>query len=159
MRDKRFIAEHRGGPLKKEEHRQLISWACKCAEHVLPLLTQNPDRRLSDALHIAKEWEKGNVPAGEAMKASVSAHAAAREYSDPVSIAVARAVGHAAATAHMADHSIGPAIYGLKAVKYAGRSVEDERKWQYENLYPDIRELVISAINRKKGLRDQKLRK
>jgi len=37
MRDKRFIAEHRGGPLKKEQHYQLIKWACDCAEHVLCL--------------------------------------------------------------------------------------------------------------------------
>jgi len=36
MRDKRFIAEHRDGPLKKEQHRLLIKWACDCAENVLP---------------------------------------------------------------------------------------------------------------------------
>lgn len=34
----RDIAEHRGGLLKKEQHRQLVLWACECAENVLPLL-------------------------------------------------------------------------------------------------------------------------
>lgn len=35
MRDKRFIRDHRGGPLKKEQHHQLIKWACDCSENVL----------------------------------------------------------------------------------------------------------------------------
>jgi hypothetical protein len=43
MRDQRFIAEHRDGPLKKEQHGQLMSWACAGAEHVLPLFGKNPD--------------------------------------------------------------------------------------------------------------------
>jgi hypothetical protein len=34
MRNKRFIVQHRGGTLKKEQHRQLIKWACDCSEHV-----------------------------------------------------------------------------------------------------------------------------
>lgn len=42
MRDKRFIAVHRGGPLSKEQHYQLISWAHTCTEHVLPLFGDIP---------------------------------------------------------------------------------------------------------------------
>lgn len=146
MRDKRFVAEHRGGPLDKSRHRLLMNWACTCARHVLPLLGNNPDSRLTEALLTAAEWEKGRASTGDAMKASVRSHLVARESSDPLTIAVARAVGHAAATAHMADHSLGPALYGLKAVKSAGRPVEEERKWQNDQLHPDIRELVLSAI-------------
>jgi hypothetical protein len=37
MRDERFIAVHRGGPLKKEEHRQLIKWACDCVGHAVAI--------------------------------------------------------------------------------------------------------------------------
>ena len=145
MRDKRFIAEHRGGPLKREQHRQLIKWACKCAEHVLHLFGNKIDQRLTYAIAVAKEWEKGNVPTGDAMKASVGAHAVARESSDPVSKAVARAVGHAVATAHMADHSLGHALYALKAVKNAGKSVEAERKWQNKKIPLEINDLVLTA--------------
>jgi hypothetical protein len=145
MRDQRFIAEHRGGPLKKEQHCQLISWAWACAEHVLPLWGEKPDERLENALLVAKAWAQGNAPTGTAMKASVAAHAVARESSNPASIAIARSVGQAVATAHMADHSLGAAWYALKAVKSAGTSTDAEREWQDEQLPPEIRELVLSA--------------
>ena len=52
--------------------------------------------------------------------------------SNPISIAVARSIGQAVATAHMADHSLGAAIYALKAVKFADKSIDAERKWQNE---------------------------
>jgi hypothetical protein len=145
MRDKRFVAEHRGGPLKKEQHKQLIGWACTCTEHLFSILPCEPDKRLVDALSVAYRWECGNAAVGEARKAALKCIEAARESDDPVIIAVSRAAGHAVATAHMADHSLGPALYGLKAVKLAGRSVEDERNWQNNQLPAEIRELVISA--------------
>jgi hypothetical protein len=150
MRDQRFVAEHRGGPLNKRQHIQLMLWACRCAEHVLPLLGGNVDARLTEALRVARAWADGKATVGDARRASVAAHAAARESADPVAVAVARAVGHAVATAHMADHSLGPARYALKAVKAAGGSVEEERRWQDERLPPEIRELVLSARERKK---------
>jgi hypothetical protein len=152
MRDKRFIAEHRGGLLKKESHRQLINWACKCSEHVLLLCNEAVDERLINALVIAKKWAGGNAKAGDAMKASVASHAAARESANPVSIAVARSVGHAVATAHMADHSLGAAIYALKAVKLADKSIDEERKWQNEQLMSDIMEVVLTTRTEKENL-------
>lgn len=145
MRDKRFVAEHRGGPLKKEQHIQLMKWACQCAEHVLPLFGKKIDEQLIHALKIAEEWTKGKATVGDARKASVGAIAVANKSTNPVAIAVARAVGHAVATAHMADHSLGPALYALKAVKMAGGSVDEERKWQNEQLPEEIRELVLSS--------------
>ena len=145
MRDKRFIAEHRGGLLKKDHHRLLMRWACVCIEHVLPLFGGTLDVRLKNALLIAREWVNGNTTVGEAMKASAGAHAVARELTNPTSIAVARAVGQAVATAHMADHSLGAAIYALKAIKSAGKSIETERKWQNEQLPLEIKEIVLTA--------------
>lgn len=134
MRDKLLIAEHRGGLLSKEDHQKLVKWGRKCSEHVLTLIDGTIDQRILNAIDIARKWEDGNVKTGEAMKASVSAHKCAREASNSVVIAVARSVGHAVATAHMADHSIGAALYALKAVKAAGNSIEEERKWQKEEL-------------------------
>jgi hypothetical protein len=145
MRDKRFVAEHRGGPLKKEQHYQLMQWACACAEHILPLFGETIDARLHHALAVGEAWRQGNASVGEAQKASLGAHAVAREASNQVAIAVARAVGHAVATAHMADHSLGAALYGLKALKIAGRSIDAEKKWQDEQLPPEIKELVLTA--------------
>ena len=149
MRDRRFIAEHRGGLLKKDHHRQLIKWACKCSEHVLPLCGETVDERLINALLIAKGWASGNAKVGDAMKASLGSHAAARESADLISIAVARSIGQAVATAHMADHSLGAAIYALKAVKFANKSIDAERKWQNEQLPSEIRELVLTARTEK----------
>ena len=145
MRDNRFIAQHRGGLLTKKHHRQLMIWACVCTEHVLPLLGGTLDERMKNALLIAREWANGNTTVGEAMKASVGAHAVARELTNPTSIAVARSVGQAVATAHMADHSLGAAIYALKAIESVGKSIEAERKWQNEQLPSEIKEIVLTA--------------
>ena len=84
------------------------------------------------------------------MKASVAAHAVARESSYPASIAVARSVGQAVATAHMADHSLGAALYALKAVKNAARSPDTERRWQDEQLPPEIKDLILTARKSRK---------
>lgn len=149
MRDRRFVAEHRGGSLTKDHHHQLIRWARGCSGHVLTLVKGTIDPRLIYALHIAQQWEQEEATVGEARKASVNAHAVARECEDPILKAVARSVGHAVATAHMADHSIGAALYGLQAIKHAGKSINSERKWQTEQLPAEIRELVITAIREK----------
>ncbi|VVB62122.1 Uncharacterised protein [uncultured archaeon] len=150
MRDKRFIAEHRGGPLKKKQHYQLIKWACDCAEHVLHLFGEKIDERLKNALNVAKDWKQGNASVGDARKASLGAIAVANESSNLTAIAVARSVGHAVATAHTADHSLRAAWYALKAVKNAGKSREAERKWQDEQLPSEIEELVITARKRRR---------
>jgi len=150
MRDKRFITEHRGGPLKKEQHYQLITWACDCAEYVVHLFGETLDERLIHALHVAHEWKSGNASVGDAMKASVAAHAAARESSEPTASTVARSVGQAVATAHMADHALGAAWYALKAVNHAGQSADAERRWQDEHLPPEIKDLILTARKSRK---------
>jgi hypothetical protein len=150
MRDKRFVAEHRGGPLRIEQHYQLIKWACDCAENVLHLFGEKIDDRLRNALSVAREWKQGNASVGDARKASLGAIAVANESSNQTAIAVARSVGHAVAAAHMADHSLGAALYALKAVKSAGKSIDAERKWQDEQLPSEIRELVLTARKSRK---------
>ena len=150
MRDKQFVAVHRGGPLTKERHHQLIRWARECSEHVLTLIDQDIDHRLIHALNVAKKWEREKVTVGEARKASLGAIAVANEISNPIVIAIARSIGHTVATAHMADHSIGAAEYALKAVKLSGKSIEIERKWQDEKLPTEISELILTAREKKK---------
>ena len=147
MRDRRFIVVHRGGPLPKAEHYLLSAWAADCAEHVLPLFTaRSDDDRPARAIETARQWARGEIRVGVSMKAAVTAHAAAREASDPAAIAAARAAGHAVATAHFAEHSLGAVVYGLKAVAAAGGDVEAERAWQIAQLPDTVRELVISAL-------------
>lgn len=61
IRDQRFVAVHRGGPLTLEHHRLLIDWARKCVLHVLPLLEGAVDERLTLALETAEAWGQGKV--------------------------------------------------------------------------------------------------
>ncbi|MCX5844341.1 MAG: hypothetical protein NT022_11480 [Deltaproteobacteria bacterium] len=106
---------------------------------------------------MAEEWKGGNASVGDAMKASAAAHAVARESSDPTAIAVARSVGHAVATAHMADHSLGAALYALKAVKYAAQSPDAERRWQDEQLPPEIKDFILTARKSRKILKKKEI--
>ena len=152
MRDKRIVAEHRGGLLKKEQHYQLMQWAIKCSKHVLPLFGKKTDDRLLYALRVGEDWRQGKATVGQAQKASVDAHTAARDQTDAVAVAVARSVGQAVATAHMADHSLGAALYALKAVEASGGSVDAERCWQDAQVPEDVKELVFMLRATKKGL-------
>lgn len=153
FRDKRFVAAHRGGPLDLAKHRLLAEWAADCAEHVLPLFEEHrDDTRPRDAIAIGRAWAAGEVNVGHAQKAAVAAHAAAREVKNKSSIAAARAAGHAVATAHMADHSLGAALYALKAVAAVGMPMDAERQWQLDRIPGETRELVISAIARRRSL-------
>ncbi len=150
MRDKRFITEHRGGQLKLEQHRQLIQWAINCSQHVLPLYGDKPDELMLNALKVAEAWKQGKATVGDARKAAYDIIALAKELTDPLALAVARSVGQTVAASHMADHSLGAAWYALKAVKTAGKPVDNERKWQENQLPDEIRELVTTALAAKK---------
>ncbi len=152
-RDRRFVAAHRGGPLDLTRHRLLASWAADCAAHVLPLLTHRhpDDDRPRLAIEAARAWSRGEITVGDARAAAIQAHAAARNASEDEARAVARACGHAVATAHMADHSLGAAFYAVRAVKLAAPTQdaeaagEREHQWQREYLPEAVRDLVVSA--------------
>lgn len=157
MRDKRYIAEHRGGPLNLERHRLLANWAADCAEHVLYLFKEKypDDPRPFQAIETARSWAGGECSVGIARAASVASHAAAREAGDSAAGFVARAAGHAVATAHMADHAPGAAYYAIKAIKAAygdqdgDTSARREHDWQLACLPEPVRELVESTFRTK----------
>ena len=96
---------------------------------------------------MARVWAAGEVTVGAARTAAVAAHAAARDATNIAAREAARAAGHAVATAHMADHSLGPAWYAVRAVRASAgvEAAERERAWQLEHLPPSIRELVLSG--------------
>jgi hypothetical protein len=54
----------------------------------------------------------------------------------------------------MADHSLGPVYYGIKAVTAARSDMEAkvEHEWQRASLPEEVRELVSSAIEEKSVL-------
>ncbi|MGJ1435829.1 putative immunity protein [Sphingobacterium multivorum] len=154
MRHKSFIASHRGGDLSVDDHKRLMNWAIACAMRALNLMQNRPvNNTLIYALDIAKEWEKGNVKTGAAMKAAYAVHAVARDVTDPLLKSISRSIGQAVSTAHMADHCLGAALYALKAAKLAGSSLEEEFAWQDEklkDLLPEMTGLIQATRDQKK---------
>ena len=150
MRNERFKAAHRGGPLDLPRQRLLARWAADCAERALPFFRERrpQDDRPRRALETARAWARGEVSAGAARAAALEAHAAARAAAgDDAAEAAARAAGHAVATAHMADHARVAAAYALRAVQAADGAdrlarADRERLWQQEHLPDDVRELM-----------------
>ncbi len=147
MRNPSFVAQHRGGPLTAEQHRALMTWAFDCILHAAQTLgtTLNPD--LMPLMAIGRSWQGGLVKVGAAQKASLAAHAIARATEDPIAKALARAVGQAVATAHMADHALGAPYYIQKAFKSANLDDTAEMLWQNEQLPATICDLVREARN------------
>jgi len=91
------------------------------------------DRRdlLTDALKTAEAWVRGTDKAGDCIAASRALHRIARETDDPLEHHVIRAFAHGVATAHMADHAMGPVIYGMKAIRETGK---DPATWKDDAL-------------------------
>lgn len=133
---KAAIEEH----LKSVTQQTAARWAIDCAEHVIHHYTQKypKDDRLQKAIDACCLWIQGGIKVREVRKASFAAHAAARETDDEVTMATARAVGQAVATAHAFGHAIHASTYAVKAVAYAAdfdnAAVQNERAWQYERL-------------------------
>jgi hypothetical protein len=133
--------------LDQDNHAVLALWAADCAERVLHLFSRcSEDERPKRALETARAWANGKVKTGAAMKASVAAHAAARQVKDKAAVAAARAAGHAVATAHFADHSMGALLYALKAMESAGSACESEMKLQLGKLPDHLRKPVSSGV-------------
>jgi hypothetical protein len=147
MRDIRFIAVHRGGHLSRKDQALLACWAADIAESVLPLFAQcDDDPRPAHAIAVARSWANGDVKTGLAMRASVAAHAAARQATHTAAIAAARAAGQAVATAHFAHHCMGALLYGMKALNAAGMESTTVKEKYLATLPAHLRVIVESGI-------------
>lgn len=152
----RFVANHRGGDLSPYEHVELMRWAISCFERVLSYYVGELDEAITHAIAVSEGWCKGAYTTGDAISASRSVHSFAREISVPISREVARSVGQGVATAHMADHCVGAALYAQRVLKLATNSYEEERLWQINQLNhvpDDLADLVREMLfNKAKGL-------
>lgn len=152
MRDDGFKSISADAPLDIHRHRSLARWAAACAERVLPRFAAVAphDDRPARAIVTARAWATGDATVREARDASVAAHDAAGAVNNDAASEAARAAGHAVATAHRADHSVGVAWYAVRSVVAAeGEAAgEAERQWQIGRLDAGIRELVLSALSR-----------
>ena len=149
MRDKKWVLEHRGGSLKIEQQKQLMKWAIDCISHLLPLLHNNINEKIVNALNTGNSWIIGKAKTGDAINVSREIVKYVNTLDDELEIAITRAAGHAVATAHMADHSMGAVYYGLMAIKITGGSMDSELNWQIEQIPDEIKELVIDGLKNK----------
>jgi hypothetical protein len=150
MRNKKWILEHRGGYLNKEQQKQLLKWAINCVNHLLPLLNNNINEKIIDAINIGNNWIIEKAKTIDAINKSREIIKYVKTLNNELEIAITRAAGHAVATAHMADHSMGTVYYGLKAIKITGGSIESEINWQIKHIPNEIKELVLEGLKDKK---------
>jgi len=151
----------------RNDHKALAIWAAECAEHVLPFFEEEypEDHRPRKAIETLREWIRtGEFSMSVIRHASLSAHAAAREVGeDNAARFAARAAGQAVATAHVPTHTLGPALYAIKAVAAtnpadAKAAVAKERHWQFGRLPEKLREWVDSELKQKQRLLPKHLR-
>lgn len=146
MQQKKFSIAHKDEEMlelvSKTSHKILALWAIDCAERVMHYFEEKypKDHRPRKALETLQEWiNTGVFKMSVIRKASLDAHAAAREVGeDSPARAAARAAGQAVATAHVARHAYGPAIYAQQAIFRATGSFDEARKerdWQYQHLF------------------------
>lgn len=130
--------------VKGTDKRTLAIWAIDCAERVLPYFEEKypDDPRPRNALNVLQAWiATGIFHMADIRSASLASHAAARDVGDDTPArSAARAAGQAVATAHVATHSLGSAIYAQQVVwrsatpDDADAAVAGERDWQYRRL-------------------------
>ena len=123
------------------DKKTLALWAIDTAERVLPYFEENHpyDRRPRKALETLKEWTTtGQFRMSVIRKASLDAHAAAKDVNEDYAKYVAHAAGQAVATAHVPTHALGSSLYSIRAVAAYSGNVDDglirERNWQLQRL-------------------------
>jgi hypothetical protein len=127
----------------------LALWALDCAERVLPLFEENypDDERPRKALETLKVWMDTSLfRMAVIRRASLDAHAAAKDAKEDYAKYAAHAAGQAVATAHVPTHVLGSSVYAIRAVAAYSGNVDDglirERSWQLQRLRDITRNVV-----------------
>jgi hypothetical protein len=130
--------------VRKTDHKTVAIWAADCVERVMPHFEEKypEDNRPRRAIEALRRWiQTGTFKMADIRKASLDAHAAAREVGeDNAARSAARAAGQAVATAHVPTHSIGAANYALQAIHRTASfsdveaAIAKERNWQHQHL-------------------------
>jgi Imm-5 like putative immunity protein len=135
------FSEHIDHQVFKSDQKILALWAADCAEHVLPYFEDKypGDDRPRKAIEACRRWvATGMFTMADIRKASLDAHAAAREAKEDDAIAAAHAAGQAVATAHVPTHALGSSVYGIRAAAAHSRNADvgliRERDWQLQRL-------------------------
>ncbi len=125
--------------LGDSDRRAVARWALACAERVLPLFDADAAEKeeIRDAVNRTRAYSAGESSAADEIRKRLVAVKAAKAATTPAGAAAARAVGQAAAVAHMGAHALGAAAYAVKAVSLANTDqevVQEEIRWQVAQL-------------------------
>lgn len=106
----------------KKNQKKLALWAADSAEDFLKYFEKKypKDKRPRKAIEATRAWVEGKISVGDARRASLDSHAAARRAlkgNNLDACFAARAAGHAVATAHVPRHAYGVIYYGEKLKK------------------------------------------
>lgn len=129
------------GVVDRVQHLMLATWALDCAEHVLVIHRHVPRLEvLFNCLAIGRAWVRGEVGVPAARLAAFECHRFARSEEDASIVNLARSVGHAVATAHVAGHAKHAARYAIKTIERSGLEhclelARTEESWQ-ETTFP-----------------------
>ena len=134
---------------QESHHKALTLWAADFAESVLVNFEKElpEDDRPRKAIEAARSWVRGELAMTKCREAAFAAHAAARETNCPSATFAARAAGHAAAAAHVADHARHAAAYAIKSVSAneipgaATNAAANETQWQQQRA-PSLKTLL-----------------
>jgi len=126
----------------KAHQKTLAFWAADCAEHVLAFFEEKypADDRPKRAIEACRAWAATGVfQMATIRRASLDSHAAATDAGNgSAACYAARSAGQAVATAHVSTHSVGAAVYAIKAIVAYSGSIEAglvrERAWQRQRL-------------------------
>jgi hypothetical protein len=129
--------------LSEGERRRLVVWAVACGARLLPVFSaERPDDgRLDEAIAGAAAFADGALGVGAMRTLAFACHAAARDAVSPQATAVVRAVGQAAAVAHMAAHSREIPRYTRRPL--TGEALVAELEWQREQVPADFASYVF----------------
>lgn len=159
VRDPRLVTVRRGGSLTDGDHQALARWAAGCAEHVLEFFEESvtDDPRPRQAIEAVRAWARGEVGMMQARALGGHAMGAARPLRGAARFA-AYAAGQAACVAHVPEHDLGAAAYGIKAVRASHPTAQQhavgrlERDWQREQLPARLRDLVVEDQERRNSI-------
>src|SRR5262249_55455491 len=130
----------------KTDKKILVTWACECAERVLPYFEKKrpDDQRPRRANETARTWVRDGVFKMAAIRgASLAAHGAAREVRGddaPRPAGRGGCAGQVVARTHVPTHAVAAAIYSATAIRDSvaasegDAAVAKERQWQYQRL-------------------------
>ena len=136
--------------LSEADRRLLAAWAADCAEHVVGLFEDEAshDGRPRALIARARAFAAGELDTADEIRRRFVGGVGTGEVRAPAAKAAARAAGQAVAVCHMGAHALGAAAYAARAAGLAqpGRpeAVEDEIRWQFDRMSPEVRAALRS---------------